>query len=191
MRAAGMAAVAKHFPGHGAVVADSHHELPEDRRTYLELQDDIAPYRRLVEHGLAGIMVAHVRYPRVDAEIASLSRAWLVRELRQGLGFDGAIFTDDLSMAGAAVGGTVPERVRRALEAGADMALVCNDPVAAGEALEGLAGYGDPAAHARLVALRARPPARAAGALRDDPRWQRATAQLEAALARPTLDLDG
>jgi hypothetical protein len=71
------------------------------------------------------------------------------------------------------------------------MALVCNDPVAAGEALEGLAGYGDPAAHARLVALRARPPARAAGALRDDPRWQRATAQLEAALARPTLDLDG
>jgi beta-N-acetylhexosaminidase len=191
MRAAGMAAVAKHFPGHGAVRADSHRELPEDRRTYLEIQDDLAPYRRLVEHGLAGVMVAHVRYPAVDAEIASLSRAWRQRELRGGLGFQGAIFSDDLSMAGAAVAGTVPERVRRALAAGADMALVCNDPAAAGAAIEALAGYSDPAAHARLVAMRARVPARPAGHLHDDERWQRATARLAAALARPTLDLHG
>lgn len=191
MRAAGMAAVGKHFPGHGAVVADSHRELPEDRRTYLEIQDDMAPYRRLVEHGLAGVMVAHVRYPRVDAEIASLSRAWLHRELRQGLGFEGAIFSDDLSMAGAAVAGTVPERVQAALRAGADMALVCNDPAAAAQAIEALAGYDDPTAHARLVAMRARPSGRAVADLRDDPRWRRATAQLEAALAPPALDLDG
>jgi len=191
MRAAGMAAVAKHFPGHGAVVADSHRELPEDRRGWVEIQDDVSPYRRLVEHGLPGVMVAHVRYPRVDPEIASLSPAWIGRELRAGLGFDGAVFSDDLSMGGAAVAGTVPERVRRTLAAGADMALVCNDPAAAAAALEALAGYHEPAAHARLVAMRGRPPAPGAGDLRDDPRWRRASAQLAAALARPGLDLHG
>ena len=191
MRAAGMAAVAKHFPGHGAVVADSHLELPEDRRSYLEIQDDIAPYRRLIDHGLPGIMVAHVRYPRVDDRIASLSPAWMQRELRSNLGFNGVIFSDDLSMAGAAVAGTVPERVRQALEAGADMALVCNDPVGATAVLAGLEGFHDPAAHARLVAMRSRPSGVVRNDLREQPEWLRASAQLAAALGRPPLELHG
>jgi beta-N-acetylhexosaminidase len=190
-RAAGMASVAKHFPGHGAVVADSHVELPEDRRTLTELQDDIAPYRRLIGHGLPGIMVAHVRYPKVDAEIASLSRVWLQRELRANLGFDGVIVSDDLYMAGAAVAGGMPERVHRCLDAGADLALICNNPEAVRQTIADLDGYQNPAAHARLVALRARVHQRAAEALREQPEWRRATAQLAEALARPPLELHG
>ena len=191
MRAAGMAAVAKHFPGHGAVLADSHRELPEDRRSYLEVQEDLEPYRRLIDHGLAGVMVAHVRYPRVDAQIASLSRVWLQRELRDNLAFNGAIFTDDLSMAGAAIAGSVPERVRQALEAGADMALICNDPDAAGQVLASLSGFSNPAGHARLVALRAHAPADTRTDLQDHPQWRQATSQLAAALGRPILELRG
>jgi beta-N-acetylhexosaminidase len=191
MRAAGMAAVAKHFPGHGAVVADSHHELPEDRRHLAELQDDMVPYRRLVAHRLGGIMVAHVRYPAVDHRIASLSPVWIGQELRGRLGFEGAIFTDDLSMAGAAHAGSVPERVRQALAAGADMALVCNDPEAAAQALAALEGYVNPAAHSRLVALRAETAKQPTGELREQPEWQRATAELAAALGRPPLELHG
>ncbi len=191
MRAAGMAAVAKHFPGHGAVVADSHVEVPEDRRSYAALQDDIAPYRRLIGHGLPGIMVAHVRYPMVDGEIASLSRVWLQRELRANLGFDGVIVSDDLNMAGAAVAGTVPERVRRCLEAGADLALVCNNPEAAAATIAELDDYRNPTAHARLVGLRARTLPRSPEPLREQAEWRRATAQLAEALGRPPLELHG
>lgn len=191
MRAAGMAAVAKHFPGHGAVVADSHRELPEDRRSFAEIAEDLVPYRRLIDHGLPGIMVAHVRYPRIDARIASLSPVWLQRELRGALGFSGAIFSDDLSMAGAAVAGSVPERVRQALEAGADMALVCNDPESAVQALAALDGYRNPLSHARLVALRGSPPRDRGRDLRSRPDWQRAAAHLAAALDRPSFELNG
>ena len=191
MRAAGMAAVAKHFPGHGAVVADSHLELPEDRRAYLEIQDDIAPYRRLIDHGLQGIMVAHVRYPAVDQRIASLSPTWIRTVLRGELGFGGVVFSDDLSMAGAAVAGTVPERVRQALEAGADMALVCNDPSAAADTLAALDGFNEPASHGRLVAMRARSTVARDVSLRDQPEWRRASAELAAVMGRPSLELHG
>ena len=191
LRAAGMAAVAKHFPGHGAVAADSHLELPEDRRDYGDLQDDLAPYLRLIDHGLGGVMVAHVRYPRVDRTIASLSPVWIQQVLRAELGFSGAVFSDDLSMAGAAVAGSVTERVRQSLKAGADMALVCTDPAGAAAALEALAGYRDPVAHARLVALRPDPARHVGGPLAADARWQQATAQLAAAFERPPLDLHG
>ncbi|MCC7258016.1 MAG: beta-N-acetylhexosaminidase [Gammaproteobacteria bacterium] len=191
MRKAGLSAVAKHFPGHGAVVADSHRELPEDRRSYTEIAEDLEPYRRLIDHGLAGIMVAHVRYPRVDPRIASLSPRWLTQELRGRLGFAGAIFSDDLSMAGAAVAGPVPERVRQALDAGADMALVCNDPAGAAAALDALGALHNPPGHARLVAMRAHAPGGPGVALAEDPQWQRATATLATALGRPPLELRG
>jgi len=192
MRAAGMASVGKHFPGHGAVIADSHKELPEDRRSYREISEDMEPYRRLIGHGLHGIMAAHVRYPRVDSAIASLSSTWLQRELRAGLGFQGVIFSDDLSMRGAAeAAGSVPDRVRRTLAAGADMALVCNDPDGASMALDALAGFSNPAAHARLVAMRGRPHAGARVRLHERPDWQRATAYLANALGSPPLELHG
>lgn len=191
MRSAGMAAVAKHFPGHGAVASDSHHELPEDRRSRAGIDDDIAPYRRLIDHGLAGIMAAHVRYPQVDAAIASLSPIWLQHELRDGLGFGGAIFSDDLSMAAAGVAGSVPQRVQAALAAGADMALVCNDPAAVEATLAALAGFSNPLAHARLVAMRGHPQRPSTEELRDLPQWRHAHELLARALGRPPFELHG
>lgn len=191
MRAAGMASVAKHFPGHGAVVADSHVEVPHDRRPYHEIQEDITPYRRLIDHGLSGVMVAHVCYPQVDYRIASLSPVWLQQELRGRLGFEGVIFSDDLNMAGAAAAGSVLERARQALAAGADMVLICNNPDGVAAAIDALRGYQNPAGHARLVAMRRHAGQRPEPGLRADPRWQRASALLTEALAGATLDPHG
>src|SRR5882757_2638869 len=102
MRDAGMGAVAKHFPGHGAVVADSHHALPVDRREFNDLVDELTPYRLLIANGLPAVMVAHILFPQFDPHPASLSRRWIAGVLRDELRFNGAVFTDDLSMAGAA-----------------------------------------------------------------------------------------
>ena len=190
MHKAGMIGVAKHFPGHGHVVADSHVDLPVDHRSFSELYDDMLPYERLLRHGLNAVMVAHVRYPQVDPEVASLSPYWLGKVLRGDLGMRGAIFTDDLSMRALASEGAMPERARRALAAGADMALVCNDPLAADATLESLQGYSDPVGQSRLVALRRRENALAAGGgLRGSADWRHAVASLDKALARPGLAL--
>jgi beta-N-acetylhexosaminidase len=190
MHKAGMIGVAKHFPGHGHVVADSHVDLPVDHRTLAELRDDMLPYERMLGHGLNAVMVAHVRYPQVDPDVASLSPYWLGTALRRDLGMRGAIFTDDLSMKALASEGEMPERARRALAAGADMALICNDPVAADATLEALQGYSDPAGQSRLVALRRRENAPLAGSgLRGSAAWQRAVASLDQALARPGIAL--
>ncbi|MEQ1437818.1 beta-N-acetylhexosaminidase [Fontimonas sp. SYSU GA230001] len=131
LNAAGMAATGKHFPGHGAVRADSHIELPVDRRPEGELRaQDLLPFQALVADGLESIMMAHVRYTAVDETPASLSRKWIRDILRHELGFGGAIFCDDLSMGGAAVAGTMETRARLALAAGCDMLPVCNDRAA-------------------------------------------------------------
>src|SRR3954469_6957360 len=127
MKDAGMAATAKHFPGHGAVTADSHKSLPVDRRQWHELGDDLLPYRRLIANGLPGVMVAHVLFPAVSPEPASLSRRWVENALREELRFEGAIFTDDLSMGGAKEFGDVVARASAALAAGCDVLPVCND----------------------------------------------------------------
>jgi beta-N-acetylhexosaminidase len=190
MRDAGMMAVAKHFPGHGAVVADSHLELPRDPRPIDEMSDDFIPYERLIDDGLPGIMVAHVKYPRVDRRIASLSPYWLQTELRQKLGFSGAIFSDDLNMSAVREIGDMPERVTQALDAGADMALICNNPDAVARTLETLGDIGDPAGQSRLAAMR--PPAgRSRIALRETAEWDAAVAGLAAAVDTPPLKLDG
>lgn len=191
LRHAGMIGVAKHFPGHGGVIADSHLELPEDHRPRPDLYDDLLPYERLVAAGLAaGVMVAHVRYPAVDPVVASLSPYWLRGELRRGLGFHGVVFSDDLSMKALAGEGSLPERASRSLQAGADMVLVCNDPDGADEVRAALAGHADPASHARLASLRPRRLPAEAG-VRGGREWDRVTAVLVAALDRPGLSLDG
>ena len=142
---AGMCGVGKHFPGHGHVDADSHHALPHDNRSYDEiLNKDIFPFRLLIESGLHGIMPAHVIYDQVDSERpAGFSQRWLQQELRQELGFQGAIFSDDLSMQGAVEAEpTAAGRAKAAMTAGCNLLLVCNDQEAAKEVLKALEGEG-------------------------------------------------
>jgi beta-N-acetylhexosaminidase len=189
MHEAGMAATAKHFPGHGFVVADSHVALPVDRRDFVEIELDMEPYRRLMDNHLAGVLAAHVVYPAVDALPASLSRRWLAEILRGRLGFHGCIFADDLSMAGAAAFGGVVERTRLALAAGCDVAPICNDRQAAVAVIEALGDRAiDGASAARLVRMRGR------GALQfsqlsKNTEWLDATARLTALTAAPILTL--
>ena len=134
LRSAGMAAVAKHFPGHGAVVADSHLRLPVDRREYGLILDDMRPYERMMNTGVvAGVMLAHIVYREIDASPAGFSEYWIQRELRSRLGFGGAVFCDDLTMKATSSYGRMPDRARLALDAGCDMILVCNDRDAAHE----------------------------------------------------------
>ena len=191
MRAAGMASVAKHFPGHGGVAADSHVSLPEDHRPYTDLIEDLKPYQCLIDHGLQGIMPAHVRYTEVDQQIASMSEYWLRTELRENLGYKGAIFSDDLSMAGAGVVGEVPERVVTTIKAGSDMVLICNDRDAVVATLEATEGLHQPTSQARLIAMRPAGEAKDAS-LVGTSAWQNAVDELRAAIDRPPpLTLDG
>lgn len=173
-REAGMISVGKHFPGHGAVRADSHEELPVDERPLQEiLHNDVRPFRRLISAGLEGIMPAHVIYRQCDEQLAGFSRFWLQQVLRGDLHFNGAIFSDDLSMQAAAESGGYPERARSAIAAGCDMALVCNNPDAAAEVLDALQDYHDPVSMARCVRLHGRP-ALAWDRLRETTRWHSA-----------------
>src|SRR5262249_41790133 len=134
------AAVGKHFPGHGFAAADSHYSVPTDERATKDLfRKDLAPYQAAIKAGLAAVMPAHVVYPKADAEPAGYSRYWLQEVLRGKLGFDGLIFSDDLSMEGASTAGGVPERARAALAAGCDQVLLCQKPKEQETLLESLA----------------------------------------------------
>lgn len=139
LRAGGMAATGKHFPGHGAVYTDSHVELPIDRRSEAELRaTELQPFVAMVGAGIDSLMMAHVRYPAVDELPASLSRIWIRKILREELGFKRAVFCDDLSMGAAAVVGSLTERAKLALAAGCDMLPLCNDRAGVHEVLAGL-----------------------------------------------------
>lgn len=169
LRQAGMAAVGKHFPGHGHVRADSHVELPVDERPYTELEGaDLVPFIRLMRAGLPAIMPAHVVYPAIDMQPAGFSSAWLKRILRDDLGFDGIVFSDDLSMEGARAAGGIVQRTEAALNAGCDMVLVCNDPQAVDELCAGFSYTMPAVALARLARLHGRPAPQSMVKLRED-----------------------
>jgi len=139
LMAAGMAAVGKHFPGHGAVAPDSHVAIPVDKRSLDEItQEDIYPFKQLIQAGIKGVMPAHVIYDQVDDLPAGFSEIWLQKVLRHQLGFQGAIFSDDLTMQGASVIGDYEQRAQQALKAGGDMALICNNRSAAEQVIDGL-----------------------------------------------------
>ena len=166
--AAGMANCGKHFPGHGHVAADSHVAIPVDERDLdTILDDDAMPYAWLGST-LASVMPAHVIYPAVDARPAGFSPVWLRDILRGRLGFDGAIFSDDLSMEGASIAGDVVSAGNAALTAGCDMVLMCNDGARADALLDGLDDVRGDESQARLARLRAAPID-----LREDPRYRR------------------
>jgi beta-N-acetylhexosaminidase len=157
MRDAGMAATAKHFPGHGAVRADSHTASPVDRRELADMDDDLMPYRRMIANGLPAVMISHVLFPAVDNDsVASVSSRWIRDVLRGDLEFKGVVFSDDMSMAGAAVAGDVVVRSQRALTAGCDMVLLCNSRPSVLTVLERLDFEPEPASHVRLVRMRGR-----------------------------------
>lgn len=154
MQRAGMAATGKHFPGHGSVAPDSHLALPVDEREYEDVhQLDMIAFERMIHFDLPAIMTAHIEFPRVDKLPVSFSAFWLKEVLRGRLGFQGAIFSDDLSMAGAKAVGSVEAAAQMAFDAGCDMILVCNDPGAADKVLASLRAVDDPVSHLRLVRL--------------------------------------
>ena len=190
LRSAGMIAVAKHFPGHGAVVADSHLQLPVDRREYGDILDDMRPYEKLINNGqVAGVMLAHVVYRELDDMPAGFSDFWIDRELRSRLGFGGAVFCDDLSMKATDAYGSMRRRSKRALNSGCDMVLICNDRRLAEQAVQALADYSNPLSLVRLARLHGTGHVMRE-TLRAGEEWQQATSALERWSDRPALELD-
>jgi len=170
MREAGMAATGKHFPGHGWVEADSHVAIPEDKRGIDALtSQDLIPFKALA-NDLGGIMPAHVIYSTIDKEPAGFSAYWLQTVLRQQLGFQGVIFSDDLTMEGASVAGDFASRARAAQQAGCDMVLVCNQFDEALNVLEVVEGDNWVPDQQRLQQMRANK-AWDLTALQNDKRW--------------------
>jgi len=190
MRDAGMASTIKHFPGHGAVVPDSHVAMPVDRRRLEDMDGDLYPYQRLIDNGVAAVMAAHVVYDDVDPMPAGFSRKWLQDELRGRLGFDGAIFSDDLSMAGASVVGDMPQRVRAALAAGCDMVPVCNNRQGVLQVIDSVRQSADPSSQVRLARLHGGHQRLGRVALRNLAEWQASEQAVRTSMQRPSLQLD-
>ncbi|RMG36322.1 MAG: beta-N-acetylhexosaminidase [Gammaproteobacteria bacterium] len=188
-REAGMVSVGKHFPGHGAVRADSHVALPiDDRPLHVILEQDVRPFRRLIAAGLEGIMPAHVVYSQADSQPAGFSPFWLQRILRGELHFNGVIFSDDLSMKATDDTGGYAERAAAAVAAGCDMVLVCNEPAGADQVLERLAEHHEPLSMARCARLHGRPAPDWAH-LRESTRWHNAVGLASEIEERPSEEL--
>ncbi|WP_428101842.1 beta-N-acetylhexosaminidase [Candidatus Rariloculus sp.] len=179
LRDAGMVATAKHFPTHAGARSDSHNALAVDHRDHEALCDDLVPYRRLINAGLHSIMVGHVIFPELDPLPASLSPWWIETQLRGELRYSGAVISDDMGMAGASVAGGLVERVRKSLDAGCDLVLVCNELDQIPALLAKLDGYVNPSGQLRLMRLR--------GA--DSPSWDELRASSAWQEARAVLDV--
>ncbi len=190
MNKAGMQAVGKHFPGHGGVVEDSHVAMPVDHRNLEELlHSDIVPFESMIENKLAAIMPAHVIYDKVDDKPAGYSSFWLEKILRQRFGFNGVIFSDDLSMEAAGIVGGFGERADAALKAGCDMALICNHLQGAIEAAEYIKGYTNPISQLRLIRMHGEHEISWAE-LKQDEHWQQVSMQITALNDSPELEMD-
>lgn len=181
LKRGGMAAVGKHFPGHGYVAADSHIEIPVDERPFSQIeQEDLEPFRRMIDAGMVALMPAHVIYPKVDSRPAGFSSIWLQQVLRKHLGFHGMIFSDDLAMEGATVAGNVTERAYAALQAGCDMVLVCNRPDLSDELLATLQWKMPALSMARLARMHGKPHPANSNVLHEDPDFVTAVQQVAA-----------
>ena len=181
LRMAGMANCGKHFPGHGWAEADSHVAIPVDERSLQDiLNDDAKPYEWL-DLSLAAVMPAHVIYPQVDSLPAGFSKIWLHSVLRQELGVEGVIFSDDLSMEGASVAGSVVKGAELALEAGCDAVLICNRPDLADQLLKDLrvSKAKQSESMSRLNRLMPQPPALDWNALQKEAQYQHAKGLLQ------------
>lgn len=176
----GMGSCGKHFPGHGAVTQDSHHDIPVDRRSLTRiLKEDAAPYLWLGNMVIPSVMPAHVIYPKVDDQPAGFSSRWIQDILRQRLGYDGVVFSDDLTMEGARVAGDITARAHAALGAGCDMVLVCNRPDLADALLLQLMHTSDLDSVARIERLVPKTKAVRWAALMDLPLYQQARGALK------------
>ena len=185
----GVAAIGKHFPGHGTVVADSHHELPVDERSFYDIANsDLVPFRRLVSK-LEGIMPAHVLYPKVDNVPAGYSQRWIKEILRKEYEFQGVVFSDDLSMKGAHTAGDILARAEAAKNAGCDMLLVCNDRQSVNKLITNWKPGVDPLSQVRLIRLHGKPPQIREKNFLKDPEWQAAHRELDRLNKNPSLDL--
>ena len=179
---AGMSNCGKHFPGHGWAEADSHTHIPSDERALDALIGaDAAPYRWLGV-SLASVMPAHVVYPQVDRLPAGFSRRWIEDILRGQLGFTGAVFSDDLTMEGARVCGSVENCAQVAVEAGCDFVLVCNDPAAADRVLGTLRWQSSVAFAERMARMQPRSDALSIDALARTEAYRAARAEVETLL---------
>ncbi len=186
MREAGMASVAKHFPGHGFIQADTHEAIAIDERSWPQIeQHDLQPFIKSIAHGLEALMPAHVRYPAVDDLPVGFSTKWLQQIVREQCHFEGALISDDLGMHAAAVYGSVPERVMLALHAGCDLVLVCNVLDSIDAVLSECRWHACPISHARLIRLHGRSQLDY-DHLHYEPLWQTASKQV-AQLTEQTL----
>lgn len=189
MHRGGVAAIGKHFPGHGTVAADSHLELPVDDRSFYDIANsDLIPFRRLAEK-LEGIMPAHVLYPKIDRLAAGFSTVWIQQILRQEYAFKGVVFSDDLSMAGALTAGDIVARANAAKQAGCDMLLVCNDRASVLKLLASWQPGADPVGQVRLMRLHGKAAQYQSAEFKQDERWQAAHREIEKLTAAPSLDL--